>query len=623
MPARQRSSPSTVSRPARPWLPGGLALALLILARPAIAFQPGEADALLQKADQIRTSDPAAFGTLIESLAGRSSELTHEQLEYVHYLQGYKSAYDGRLDEALSRFEATARETHDPTLKFRANASIINVLQTGSHFEEAFNHLAQLLAELPRITAPAAREQGLNVAAQLYNEVGQYDLAISYSQKLIDENWLGRGRCKGSDQKLEAQMKSGRTRSVGPEFAAAIDSCTKHGELGYANFIRTYAATIYIANDQLDEAIRLLSSHYGEALQTRYRRLASNFESLLAVAYQRKGNHAEARKFALRAVAGTVADAVTEPQVAAYRVLYEEARREGNWQAALDYHEKYTSADKGYLDVTTARQLAYQRVAHESLANRLQIDSLNRQNHVLQLEHALAAKAIENSRLYIMLLLMTVAFIGFWAYRTKRLQLHFMNLSQLDGLTGIANRPHFLQQAQEALAAAAKSHQPACILLCDLDHFKSINDRFGHAAGDRVLKLTAAECKACMGSDDLFGRFGGEEFAFLLAGSPQDAALLRAEQLRLSIARIPVSEESSLNVSASFGLACTASSGYDLRQLLAHADAALYAAKHAGRNCIAVYDRTISVVQVTATELAAPLVPEDPSASDILGLAPN
>ncbi|MFX5714421.1 hypothetical protein ABTE40_22015, partial [Acinetobacter baumannii] len=78
---------------------------------------------------------------------------------------------------------------------------------------------------------------------------------------------------------------------------------------------------------QPDEAIRLLSSHYGEAVQSRYRRLSSNFESLLAVAYQQKGDHAEARKFALRAVAAAVADAVTEPQIAAYRVLYEEARR--------------------------------------------------------------------------------------------------------------------------------------------------------------------------------------------------------------------------------------------------------------------------------------------------------
>jgi hypothetical protein len=109
----------------------------------------------------------------------------------------------------------------------------------------------------------------------------------------------------------------------------------------------------------------------------------------------------------------------------AYRLLYEQARQAGDYKSALEYHEKYAAADKGYLDVTTARQLAYQRVAHESVASKLQIETLNKENHVLQLEQALGAKAVENSRLYIMLLLMIVGFVGFWAYRTKRLQLHF------------------------------------------------------------------------------------------------------------------------------------------------------------------------------------------------------
>src|SRR6201999_3291801 len=95
-------------------------------------------------------------------------------------------------------------ETHDVTLQFRAKASIINALVVSSHFEEAFAELTQLLVLLPKVTDPAAREQGLIVAAQLYNEVGQYDLAIAYSQKLMDENWLNRGVCRGSDLRLRA-----------------------------------------------------------------------------------------------------------------------------------------------------------------------------------------------------------------------------------------------------------------------------------------------------------------------------------------------------------------------------------------------------------------------------------
>jgi diguanylate cyclase (GGDEF)-like protein len=599
-----------------------IAQAVAVFAQPAAAFQPTEAAALLQRADRIKTSDPAGFATLLDSLEAQSNDLSAPQQELVRYLRGWKSAYDGEYETALARFEATIRETHDVTLKFRANASIINVLLLASHFEDAFTHLTQLLVLLPKNTDPAAREQGLVVASQLYNEVGQYDLGINYSQKVIDENWLGRGICKGSDQKLRAEVASGKIRSVGPEFAAAIEACNKLKEPAYANFIRTYAANVYIANNQLDDAIRLLTEHYPETLQTHYRHLIARFESLLAEAYQKRGDFAAARQFAARTIASAVPHEVTEPLVVAYRLLYEQAREAGDFKSALEYHEKYAAADKGYLDVTTARQLAYQRVAHESVASKLQIEALNKENHVLQLEQALGAKAVENSRLYIMLLLMIVGFVGFWAYRTKRRQLHFMSLSQIDGLTGIANRPHFLQQAHEALESARKAQQPLCIILCDLDHFKSINDKYGHAAGDQVLRQTVAECQVYIRAADLFGRFGGEEFSFLMGGCGLEDARLRAEQLRLTIAGISANGVMGSPVSASFGIASTAASGYDLRQLLAHADSALYAAKRSGRNCVVVYDTSVAIMGAStpAANAAARTEPETADAQ-ILGIA--
>ena len=628
--ARRTTHRCTDSLPARRWSPGGIGIVLLIIAQavtlfaqPAAALQPGEAATLLQRADRIKTSDPAGFTALLESLEAESNDLSAPQQEFVRYLRGWKSAYDAEYETALARFRATVRETHDVTLKFRANASITNVLLVGSHYEEAFTYLSQLLVLLPKVTDPAAREQGLVVAAQLYNEVGQYDLGISYSQKVVDENWLGRGICKGSDQKLKAEVASGKIRSVGPEFAAAVEACNKLKEPAYANFIRTYAATVYIANNQFDEAIRLLTEHYPEAVQTHYRHLVSRFESLLAEGYQKKGNFAAARQFALRTIGSAVPNEVTEPLVVAYRLLYEQAREAGDYKSALEYHEKYAAADKGYLDVTTARQLAYQRVAHESVASRLQIEALNKENHVLQLEQALGAKAVENSRLYIMLLLMIVGFVGFWAYRTKRLQLHFMSLSQVDGLTGIANRPHFLQQAQDTLASAHKARQPLCIILCDLDHFKSINDRHGHAAGDQVLRQTATECQTYMRSGDLFGRFGGEEFSFLMAGCELEDARLRAEQLRLTIAGICADGAMDSTVSASFGIASTTASGYDLRQLLAHADSALYAAKRAGRNRVAVYDTSVAVMGSNSPGVRTPAAAAESEMTDvqILGIA--
>jgi diguanylate cyclase (GGDEF)-like protein len=215
----------------------------------------------------------------------------------------------------------------------------------------------------------------------------------------------------------------------------------------------------------------------------------------------------------------------------------------------------------------------------------------------------LGAESLKNSRLYAVLLVTLVIFLGLWAYKTKRLQLHFMSLSRLDGLTGICNRHHFISQTQAALEHAREFQRELCIVLWDLDHFKTINDRHGHAMGDFVLQETVSRCRIHLQAHEAFGRFGGEEFIILLPGSGLEVARQRAEQLRTAITGISVGfGGGESRVSASFGIATTKSSGYELRQLLAHADSALYQAKSAGRNRVVLYavtaaaEKTVSLV---------------------------
>jgi diguanylate cyclase (GGDEF)-like protein len=190
---------------------------------------------------------------------------------------------------------------------------------------------------------------------------------------------------------------------------------------------------------------------------------------------------------------------------------------------------------------------------------------------------------------------MLVAFIVFFAYKTKRSQLHFMKLSQVDGLTGIANRPHFIELAVGTLVASQKTNQEVCVVLCDLDHFKAINDQYGHAAGDVALKQVVEAFRTHLRPYDVFGRVGGEEFGVLLPGCTLESARERCEELRRAVADLVLHHEGrEISLSASFGVETTASCGYELRQLLANADAALYQAKHAGRNRVVAYDSSLS-----------------------------
>ena len=408
--------------------------------------------------------------------------------------------------------------------------------------------------------------------------------------------------------RLEALYRSGRLQAdMTQPFVNAIATCGEIGEVLWANLIRVYLARFYIDQGRNADAIKLLSSYYDETRATRYRRLIAEYDAWLARAYENQGQPATARQFALRVVADASSqNQYTEPMVNAYRLLYQLALEQSDIKSALAYHEQYAAADKGYLDDVSARQIAYERAKHEAAANRLQIDALNKQNEVLQLQQQLGKKAVETSRLYIALLIVMAVFIGLFAYRTKRSQLHFMKLSRVDGLTGIDNRPYFIVQAERALEASRKVEQEVCVILCDLDHFKSINDKYGHATGDQVLRQAVDACRNHLRASDLFGRIGGEEFCILLPGCSLADARQRCEQLRAAIATVTTDGDNpNSTVSASFGVAATASSGYELRQLLAHADAALYRAKYAGRNCVVLYDTMHAVVLSADASYAA------------------
>jgi diguanylate cyclase (GGDEF)-like protein len=564
---------------------------LLFFTRLVPAAPAEDLGQLLLKADNSKTANYAEFVDILHGIQQHPENLTEPQRVYLRYLEAWKNAYDGDNDTAIARLDALADEPVDVALRLRAGATAVNVLKLSKRYGEAFSRLSSVLELLPKVSDKVARQQALLDAAEVYSEVSQFGLALSYAQNVIEEDWDGRGVCKGNRIKQHVLYDSGHTKTVGPGLQGAIDDCVKVGETGNAESVRTVAAMVYIDQGKFDDAIKILRDHYEEVKATRNPRLLSTFEALLADAYHRKGVPALARQFA-GSVVGAPLRELNDQLVTAYRVLYETAKEQGDFKAALEFHEQYFAADKAYLDDLSARHLAYQKVSHENIANKLQVDALNKQNHVLQLQRELGSKAVEASRLYITLLIMTVVFIGLWAYRTKRSQLHYQTLSQLDGLTGICNRPHFIARAEKALEATRRTSEQLCMILFDLDHFKSINDKYGHATGDFVLKRTVSACNVHLDRGEIFGRFGGEEFAILLPSCGPEEARQRAEQLRVTIAGITAYQGSTkATVSASFGIATTGQSGHELGQLLAHADDALYEAKRTGRNRVVIYSQ--------------------------------
>jgi diguanylate cyclase (GGDEF)-like protein len=183
-----------------------------------------------------------------------------------------------------------------------------------------------------------------------------------------------------------------------------------------------------------------------------------------------------------------------------------------------------------------------------------------------------------------LLFTIAIAFI-FLAMAKERTEFLHKTASLIDPLTGIANRRAFLEGSQELARKIDADPRPASVLLIDLDHFKQINDNYGHAFGDRVLQIFAKTADAHIGSLDLVGRLGGEEFAVLLYDANHDRAIALAEEIRISFAdKARHVEGHDVGATASVGVAVSGKGPLDVHALLAQADQALYYAKERGRN---------------------------------------
>jgi diguanylate cyclase (GGDEF)-like protein len=204
-----------------------------------------------------------------------------------------------------------------------------------------------------------------------------------------------------------------------------------------------------------------------------------------------------------------------------------------------------------------------------------------------------------------LLFTIAIAFI-LLAMAKERTEYRHKTDSLIDPLTGIANRRAFLQDAEAQLKRQATEPRPMAVLLLDLDNFKSINDRFGHAIGDRVLQMFAEVGSGCMRRFDIFGRLGGEEFAALLVDTSRERALAVAEQIRASFVEVTAMVEGKPVVATvSVGVVISYDAVLDLSALLAQADHALYRAKDNGRNRIEIASIELILDRVKRASAAA------------------
>jgi diguanylate cyclase (GGDEF)-like protein/PAS domain S-box-containing protein len=172
--------------------------------------------------------------------------------------------------------------------------------------------------------------------------------------------------------------------------------------------------------------------------------------------------------------------------------------------------------------------------------------------------------------------------------RSKKLEEELRSLATFDELTGLLNRRSFLELAGQEFSRRLRHSGSLTALMLDIDHFKLVNDTYGHPAGDEVIRTVAAVCRTVLRERDLVGRFGGEEFCCIMLDTPPEQVAVVAERLRAAVAALVVDlpDGQHCTITVSIGISDVTAADIAIDAVLGRADAALYQAKRSGRNCV-------------------------------------
>lgn len=541
----------------------------------------------LEQLDELRLKDRQSFSVEINELKKNVSlaELTKDQRDHLFLLHAWDLAANGDFLTALDIVEKIEKEQHNSVLYLRAKSLKINILTLSYQYTDAFIGIEQLLALLPAINDERVFYQVLGQVILLYSKIERYDQIqqlVGHGLKITQDKSL---LCRLQSLGLESVYKTSSFDDYQIKFYEINALCENTEEVIFQLLIIRNHLFYLLEQQQYHTVLQLYHQHLPQVQDTRYPILSAGFNAAAAEALLHSDQLEQAVTLAAAAERILPTDRNDPAVLATYRVLYLLAKQQGDFQQLLQYADKLRQTEVAIAEEKASQQLAYQMASSEARLQARHIALLDKDNELLSLERNLYQQQAQNRNLMLYLLISLTLMLAVLAYRGIKGSRRFRRMAEYDQLTGISNRYHFNQQATLAISYCQKNQKPLAAILFDLDYFKSINDKFGHAAGDWALKQVVQTCRHFMRNSDIFGRIGGEEFAIVLPDCVLSKAEMLAEICREALETIDTGQyDHQITITASFGVSDVSQSGYNLTELLADADKALYQAKRNGRN---------------------------------------
>lgn len=558
-------------------------------------------DDLLQQADDKRSSHNQLSVNIINYLYSKTNQLSKQQKEYLTYLRAYQFTFSANYQAAIPLFKQLIKTSQQPQLRLRSHETLISLFSSTQQWDQGLLHIQKLIDLINNADDKKLTQGALITVTAFFNQLGQYQEALHYLEQVKQSNITDiRDTCFINQQYalVNLRLLLAKSKQVGilntetliEHISKSIGFCQQANEPLITNLLRSYLAELELFYQQAERALTILLPNINEVITTNFPTLINLTYNLIAQAYWQQGDITNTEKYITLAQKKLPRLADTQQSIITYKLLSQLAERQGRFEQAFQYHRRYSKVKQKVADEEQAKQLAFQLAKQSDYQRKEEIKRISQQNSIFSSTQHLIQQQEGNHLLLIILLIVLLITLFFWGYKSWLTQQKLKLLTEYDYLTQVNNRAQFIRQGQQTVEQCQAAQKPVSCIMFDLDHFKSINDKYGHIAGDTVLQQVSLTCKHICRPNDFIGRIGGEEFAILLP----ECTLLVAEDIAnrclTAVASISFAEIGiNTAVTASFGVSCTEHVDYSFTRLLADADSAMYSSKHHGRNCVNVY----------------------------------
>lgn len=556
------------------------------------ASEQSTIDDLFFEIGQNLKTEPEKATIALGQLQKIEQTLSKKQTERYHLLMAASLSFRGQYQEQVTLISSMIESVIDPDSRAKFLYYLSHGYASLGDYEHALMAINEGVTLLPKLIELDAKIDTLQGAVTLLNSLNSYNESLLYADRIYAlevKDGSTFAKCIGLADKVEINFLLGNGKLAQSLTTEAIQACNASGTEIISLIVKALAAidqlNILGGEQELGSGSSLLTAFSKTNQSSDY---VTQLEEAMARAYLKKGQLLLAERYAIQAYQRAKSENVVPLMEKTSETMANIKRAQGQLQSAVEYYEINLALKKKVLDDQLQKNLAYQRVKFDTQDKANQLQLLEQKNQILTVEKKLAQRSKESLVLLITLGTILLAILGAWLLRTLQQKNIFRTSSQIDGLTQVSNRTHFVARATQAFKNPAEQ---ISLMLFDMDHFKKINDTYGHATGDWVLTTVSARVRSLIGKTDLVGRLGGEEFAVCLPGVGQADVLALAERCRAAIARINTGASGyAFPISASFGIATRGDHGlFNFEETLAAADKALYVSKSEGRDRVSVY----------------------------------